>query len=368
MRYISGKAKRGTSCYCYVKDTETGTFEPNCTKYLKHKARQNRSVNTVIRISRGLSYYMNFLNEKELTVKEVATMHFSSQTDHFSDFLTYVKDGRHTGTLKPVKNNTANSYLQSVFGLYDFLHRETGLPFLKVLDDRMVSYVDAIGVRRTASRCCFDGYLRENDHVSRMATADDIRKILSSCTCLRDKILIRVMEETGLRIGEALGIKYTEDLDIKSKKIHVRYRPDNENLAFAKYAEERSVLISDTTAAMIEIYLSENIECFEKTDYLFIVLKGRNAGKPLSANTFYSALSTIGKRCGLHITNHSLRHYFADERRRADWSLVEISKALGHRNLATTEKYLHVAGEEIEAAQKKYLKAKESAVDVSDFL
>lgn len=368
MKYTSGSVKKGRRTYYYVKNTETGLIEPQCTKYLKHKVMQNRAANTVIRIAGILPFYMDFLADRDLTLSSVASMKFADQSEHFYEFLMYVKSGAHTGSYKEVKNNTANSYLQAVFGLYSFLHRNGELPYLSVLDDRNFSYVTPVGTAVSSSFLTYDGYLKKNEHTARIATKEDIQKILSACTCNRDKLLIMIMEETGLRIGEALGIKYTEDIDFEKKRIFVRYRDANANRAFAKNAEERFMKISDATFSLINVYLSENAELFEKTDYLFIVLHGSTRGKPLTANTFYSTLENIGKKCGVKVTNHMLRHYFADERRKANWPIVEISKALGHKNIATTENYLHVTPREIEDAQDIYLKNNTSGVNVSDFL
>ena len=157
MRYISGHVKKGRKTYYYVKDTQTGSFEKSCTKYLKHKILQNRSLNTVNRIAYTLSYYMNFLSERELTMMDVANMKFTDQSEHFYDFLMYVKNGVHTGTYREVKNNTANSYLQAVFGLYNFLHRCGELPYLNVLDDRNFSYVSPVGTNVSATYTAYDG-------------------------------------------------------------------------------------------------------------------------------------------------------------------------------------------------------------------
>lgn len=368
MRYISGHVKKGRKTYYYVKDTQTGAFEKSCTKYLKHKILQNRSLNTVNRIAYTLPYYMNFLSERELTMMDVANMKFTDQSEHFYDFLMYVKNGVHTGTYREVKNNTANSYLQAVFGLYNFLHRCGELPYLNVLDDRNFSYVSPVGTNVSATYTAYDGYLRSNEHQSRVATKEDIELILFACQNNRDRLLISLMEETGLRIGEALGIKYTEDIDFNHKRIFVRYRTDNQNHAYAKNAEERYMRISDKTFLLLNVYLSENAALFEKTDYLFIVLVGKTKGRPLSANTFYSSLQTIGKHAGIHVTNHMLRHYFAEERRKANWEILTISKSLGHKNLATTENYLHTTAQEVEDAQDLCLKSESTKINVSDFL
>ena len=110
MKYTSGSVKKGRRTYFFVKD-ETGAMEKNCTKYLKHKIMQNRSVNTVARIAKILVFYMNYLSEKGLTIYIISAMKYADQSEHFSNFLMYVKDGAHTGEYRKVSNNTANSYL-----------------------------------------------------------------------------------------------------------------------------------------------------------------------------------------------------------------------------------------------------------------
>ena len=114
----------------FVKDAVTGKSDTDCTRYLKHKVRQNRANNTIKRIAYILPFYMNFLSDKGLSLRAVSDLKFSEQSEHFSDFLMEVKKGAHTGSMKEVKNNTANSYLQAVFGLYDF-YRDGTLPLPK---------------------------------------------------------------------------------------------------------------------------------------------------------------------------------------------------------------------------------------------
>ena len=50
-KYISGSAKKGTTTYYFVKDAVTGKMDADCTRYLKHKVRQDRANNTVKRIA-----------------------------------------------------------------------------------------------------------------------------------------------------------------------------------------------------------------------------------------------------------------------------------------------------------------------------
>ena len=61
-KYISGSAKKGTTTYYFVKDAVTGKLDTDCTRYLKHKVRQNRANNTIKRIAYILPFYMNYLS------------------------------------------------------------------------------------------------------------------------------------------------------------------------------------------------------------------------------------------------------------------------------------------------------------------
>jgi integrase len=366
--YQSGFVKQGRQGYFYIKNTETGGFENDCTRYLKHKAKQNRSINTVKRIARILPFYMNFLSERDLTLKDVANLKFLEQDEHFLDFLSYVKTGAHTGRYKEVKNNTANSYLETVFGLYQFLEKDGTIPYLKVLSERSYSYTTAEGRRANASGITYDGYLKSNESRGRCATKDQVKMILQNVTNNRDRLIIMIMIDTGMRIGETLGIRYTHDIDYEKQAIIVRYRTDNENGDYAKYAEERRIKVSPATFSLINVYLSEQIDVLENTDYLFVVLHGKTKGSPLSESAFYSSLCSIGKKCGFTVTNHMLRHFFANERRKAGWMLPEISKTLGHKHLQTTEHYLDVEDEELRDAQEKYFKENIESIPISDFL
>ena len=79
--------------------------------------------------------------------------------------------------------------------------------------------------------------------------------------------MLLLLMETGLRIGELLGVKYTTDIDYDNRKIFVRYRSNNENGALAKYAEERGLLVSPATFTLLQLYLAENADLLKDTEY-----------------------------------------------------------------------------------------------------
>ena len=69
-------------------------------RYLRHKVRENCSPNTVRRYAFSLSYYLGYLDEQQMTVSDVFRLPFDRQQIHFTEFLSWVKEGKHAGSGK----------------------------------------------------------------------------------------------------------------------------------------------------------------------------------------------------------------------------------------------------------------------------
>lgn len=339
------------------------------TKYLKHKTNEHCSPNTIKRIAYSISYYYCFLNERELTIEQVLKMKYAAQHAHFVDFLYWIQAGNHCDRKKMPNNATCNSYLQAVFGYYEFVLVEyENAGDIKVLENRDISYSGTAGVRFRRSINTFRGYLPEEDSVGKTIEEDEIRILLEASDNLRNKLLILLLEETGLRIGEILGIRYAQDIDYEKHTIKVTYREDNENAARAKNAEIRRAKISDETFEIMVYYISENRRLLDKTEYLFVNLSGITKGKPMNVNGVYSVFASLKKKTGIVATPHMFRHYFANERRKHGWSMEKISKALGHKQITTTEKYMNIEDEEMSEAMEQYYKETPGFYDISKII
>lgn len=92
---------------------------------------------------------------------------------------------------------------------------------------------------------------------------------------LGDQLLLLLLAETGFRIGEVLGIRYTQDIDYDNRSIRVECREDNENGARAKNAEYRRAKISAETYEILLYYLAEYRELLKDGEYLFVTLTGK---------------------------------------------------------------------------------------------
>ena len=105
-----------------------------------------------------------------------------------------------------------------------------------------------------------------------------------------------------------------------------------------------------------------------KSQFLFITLQGKTKGQPLTENAVYSALGVLERATGIKATPHMLRHYFANERRRAGWEIDKISAALGHKHISTTEKYLHITDDEMADAMDDYFDKNGSLYDIDKLI
>ena len=304
--------------------------------------------------------YMKYMAEKEMELTEVYQLDYEKQTEHFVEFLYWLKAGNHTeqtaGEKKCPNEGTCNAYLKDVFRFYLFIEAEyEQYGSLKTLSYNQIIAVNQVGVKKVLRNHSFKAYLKEEEHRGRTAKENQIITILQACTNRRDQLLLLMLAETGYRIGELLGVKYVKDIDYRNHMIRVCFREDNENEARAKNAEYRSAKISNDTFEFLMDYLAKYRKILQHQDYLFVNIMGENIGKPLRVDSVYDMLDRMEKKTGVKITPHMLRHYFANMRKQAGWELEMISQALGHKHLDTTIKYLDWLDDElIEASNEFY--------------
>ena len=129
MSYKVETIKDGTEKYFYIRDLDTMAIEELPSKYLMHKIKCRRSPNTVKRSAFAICYYMGYMEEKEMELTEVYQLGYEKQTEHFVDFLYWLRAGNHTkqsnGKMKKCPNQgTCNAYLKDVFRFYLFIEAE----------------------------------------------------------------------------------------------------------------------------------------------------------------------------------------------------------------------------------------------------
>lgn len=285
-RYAVEHIWEGKKEYFLIRDHQSWQMVLLPSKYLTHLIRANRSPNTVGRRAKSIRFYLEYLNETELELSQVAEQEFQEQYEHYVGFLHWLKAGNHLNDKKEKlpSNKTCNAYLKDVFRFFCFLELEADMERLKVLYYDSFTTHDSIGVKRKLRFRSFNGYLKEEERNVRPAEHNEILELLKQCTNCRDQLLIMLLAETGYRIGEILGVDYTRDIDYERHTIRVFFRDDNENRARAKNAAYRNAKISDATFQFLLFYLSKYRELLQHQQMLFVNIEGETKGKALQVD------------------------------------------------------------------------------------
>lgn len=287
--------------YFFIQECEALEMVLLPTKYLKHKTVMNCSPNTVKRSAFAICYYFEYLAEMKIKISQIYDMSYSKQSEHFVEFMHWVKMGRHrneSGKKNP-KNGTCNAYLKEVFGFYRYIEAEyEELGSLKVLLYSQFVVRNESNTKSMYRTKSFHGYMNPEERNVRAATREEIITVLQSCTNCRDQLLILILAETGFRIGEVLGIDYTKNINYQNRKVRVRFREDNENGARAKNFEFRESIVSNDTFECLAHYLAENRKLLQYQTYLFINISGKTAGHAWKADSVYDMFGRMEKRQG----------------------------------------------------------------------
>ena len=165
----------------------------------------------------------------------------------------------------------------------------------------------------------------------------------SSWVHLRDKAVMLLMYGCGLRISEALGIRW-ENFSDHHRKLRVT----------GKGNKEREIPVLPKIYGALEDY---NRACPYSTEESLFFGK---RGKPLHPAVFQKQFRILSREIGLpeQVTPHALRHSYATHLLGAGANLRDIQELLGHASLSTTQRYTHLDHERL---QKEYNKAHPAA-------
>jgi integrase len=184
-------------------------------------------------------------------------------------------------------------------------------------------------------------------HLPRILDHDDVIKLVEALRTDRDRAMIDAMLLAGLRRCEVLGLRLSD----------VRWGERRLFIADGKGGHQRIVPISPRFFDTLRRYLDLERPADAETPFVFVVLKGPNRGRPLTAKGLDEIMLGARRRAGLeHATCHELRHTCFTRLREAGMALEALQAQAGHRSISATQIYLHLAndwlaGEYIRAAQ-----------------
>ena len=154
----------------------------------------------------------------------------------------------------------------------------------------------------------------------------DVRKLLSVIEDIRDRALFLLLLRTGIRIGEALGLRLN-DLDVQGRKVHL--------FEGEKNSMGRVVYLSDDALFALKLWLRRRDK---NKEFIFY---GQSHGH-LCYSTGRGLFVNYLKKAGLDqkgYTVHCLRHTFASELLNAGMRLECLQQLLGHQDIEVTRRY-----------------------------
>lgn len=168
--------------------------------------------------------------------------------------------------------------------------------------------------------------------------------IVDACDPLRDRFLIELLAGTGMRIGEALGLRH-EDIDAAGTLVRVRARR-NSNGARVK-SGQREIPVAPSLIRLYTDYLVEeygDLDC----DYVFVNLWAGSVGTPWRYWNVTDLVARLRERSGVEFSAHAFRHTYATGLLRRGVPAEVVQKLLGHASVTTTtETYQHLEIEDI---------------------
>ncbi|HEX7550661.1 MAG TPA: site-specific integrase [Candidatus Methylomirabilis sp.] len=156
----------------------------------------------------------------------------------------------------------------------------------------------------------------------------EVQQFLESVAMRKHRTILSVCYAAGLRVSEAIRLQPTH---IDSARMVLRVEQ-------GKGQKDRYVMLSPKLLALLRAWW----RVAKPRPWLF---PGERADRPISRNAVEAACQQAHRQCGIRkpITPHTLRHCFATHLLEGGTDLRTIQLLLGHRNLATTSRYLRIA-------------------------
>lgn len=183
----------------------------------------------------------------------------------------------------------------------------------------------------------------------RFLELSEVEKLLSvpnlqADTGLRNRIIMQLQWETGMRISEVLDLR-PRDVIIGEKKITVQRGKGGKTRVLFWRSDEVSMLLERWK------------ERRPKSDFLFPTIRSKDGkGKRIEPRQYRIQFDRYVASAGLPewTTSHVLRHSFSTNFLNNGGNIRTLQVILGHSSLATTEKYLHVTSRDVAVAMRGY--------------
>src|SRR6266700_3030510 len=334
----------------YVVINEAGELVEPIVRYLKYLDCIGSARLTLRSYAYSLMQYWEYLTQQHLDWQQVTLADLSR-------FVLWLK--LPSGSLKvlpahPVpqarSNRTINHALTVVRSFYDYHWRmeaavtnvkDATTTFLPARTRRYKSVLHHI----TKGLPVEKNILKQKEakrQRPKTITKDQVKLLLDACLNQRDRLLIRLLSESAIRVGEALSL-WVQYVDVAENTLHICDRGPLENGAEIKTIHAPRAL--DVSAELIDeivAYVGSAHTAEVETNHLFLKRHGAGSGQPLTYADVDSLFRRLRSRTGITVTPHMLRHTMLTALAEQGWAPELLQQRAGHASFQQTyQTYIH---------------------------
>jgi integrase/recombinase XerD len=327
------------------------------TLFLNYLENRGMSEGTIETYCRDLKEYFNWLEYKKLKFYDIHRRDLVSWTKYLDNSV---------GKGKQKVERTKNKYLATISSFYSYYEEVGGYielnPSTMKNEPNYANYIHHKVSKKQADISYFKLQGKKSLNTRRLDRKqieqiyEGIKHIQSSPDLVvRNELMFRVLDETGCRIGECLGLRLSDYI-----------LPDTgKNYGIIKIVEHSPLYHQDHNIKTLErelpvqadlVYAIDEYVCFTRPDHeefqtIFVNHQQPNTGKFMTRRPVNKFFDQLSQKVGIKCTPHYLRHTHGTELTEMGFDSRYVQQRLGHASINTTSKYQHIS---LEAQRKTY--------------
>ncbi len=338
-------------------------------KFVDNKGEQNTTQQTYCY---HLKLYYDYLDEIGITYQEIFikdSLH-KGPIKYLSEFMSWLQYPNYFKGIVQIEgesairsNKTVNLIMTTILKFYDYLSSNKDLEELDVYKElrensrfrSFLSELHTIRIRKNKSIL----KMKVKNTKPKYITRDEFDVFYRYCTNERDKAIVSILFEGGLRRSEVIGLRISA-IDFDQNIIHI-IKNENDQLvnpdAHVKNNSEGYVYVPKYVMVNIRNYIVKYLtEKDINNDFLFVSLYGDTKGQPMTANNIEKIFERLSKNSGIKVTPHMLRHSYAVSRlSNGTYELIDIQKDLRHKQIQTTLIYADITDDAKKLKAQEYM-------------
>lgn len=343
----------------YVVIDNEGTLVEPIVRYLKYLDRIAAARFTLRSYAFALRLYWEFLSQQQLDWQQITL-------DDLAQFVLWLKLPSGNLSVLPVRpvpqarsQRSINHTITVITSFYDYHWcmdaiasnmKEKTTTYLPARTRRYKSFLHHL----TKGALVAKNILKQKEEKRprpKTITKDQVQQLLDACTNQRDRLLVWLLYESAIRVGESLAL-WVEDIDVAENRIHIRDRGPLENDAEIKTVHaQRAIDVSSDLIDEIVAYVGKVHTAEVETNHLFIKLHGEQAGQAMTYPDVDSLFRRLRAKTAIDVTPHILRHSMLTKLAELGWQPEHLQERAGHASFQQTyQTYVHPSQEALRTA------------------